>query len=133
MKNRFFLLVSVLVIAIIAFACVLRCLNRDRCVIRVLNSTSRPIEHVQLDGLDEGGDFGGLLPGASKRVDLNGKPPTKAICLSFARIDGKVVNTGTILDSTTEIAGRQFEVQINPDQSVLVSPRELTMLEKLGW
>lgn len=136
MKSRYTVLATSLAIvtmAIIAVACLFQYANRERCVIRVVNSTSKQVSHVQVVGLDKIGSFGALLPGASKSVDLVGKNVANAISISFANMDGNLASTGTILEPTSEIAGRQFDIQINPDQSVSVTPRDLTLREKLSW
>jgi hypothetical protein len=136
MRNRYIVWVSSLAVTItatIAVVCLFRYANREHYVIRVVNSTSRQLEHVQVLGLEKTGDLGVLLPGASKSLDLEGKTPMKAISLSFANIDGRLRSTGTILDPKSEIAGRQIEVQINRDQSVSVDPRDLTLREKFRW
>ena len=132
MRKRYVILGSCLVIATITIICLSHYANRDHYVIRVVNSTNRQIEHVQVLGLDEVGDFGVLLPGASKSVDLEGKAPTKSISLSFERIEGKAGNTGMIIEPMSVIAGQLITLQIN-DASVSASPRALTLRERLKW
>jgi hypothetical protein len=136
MKSRYTVLISSLAIVtmvIIAVACLLKYANRERYVIRVVNSTSKQVSHVQVVGLDKIGSFGVLLPGIGKSVDLVGNKVANAISIRFTNMNGNLASTGTILEPTSEIAGRQFDIQINPDQSVSVTPRDLTLREKLSW
>lgn len=133
MKKCYIILGSALALAIITTAALFHYANRAHYVIHVVNTTNTQIEHVRVSGLDENGALGVLLPGAGKSVDMKGKTPSHAISLEFLRMDGNKASTGMILEPMTVIAGRLYELQIQSDQSVLVSDRDLSLRERLRW